>query len=186
MKCTHTSYDLSLYMDKELSENELELFNDHLNQCTQCKESIEIYSEIIDQYNQLEVKRELPPNYHNQLMIKIKKLSKHKKTKMIKKLPQFKYVATLVIMIVLTMILSYDMNTKDAIMTLDHSVENYEIDENIMHSTSDALRNSSHNTFINNKSDSIILVLLVLIVFFASLFIIRTLIKRRDSNEKNQ
>lgn len=68
---------MSLYIDNELSLQELECFEKHLANCHNCKKDLKDLKQIVILVNNLE-ELELPENYHQQL---VSKLNSEKNTK---------------------------------------------------------------------------------------------------------
>jgi hypothetical protein len=77
------------FIDNDLKDKELEDFLKHINECQQCKEELEIYYSLLNGCKQLESNLDVPENFHQTLMEKIrtseKSINKHNKIVVIKR-----------------------------------------------------------------------------------------------------
>lgn len=72
---------MSLYIDNKLSKKEKSDFEKHIQNCTECSEELEIMKKMLDDVSSLDCDKELPSNYHQNLMSKIEELPKKEQRK---------------------------------------------------------------------------------------------------------
>ena len=75
--CEDMAVIMSLYIDNELNDEELEHFENHLKQCPACKEEMKQLKEMLFQVRNLE-EIELPKGFHEEVMKKIQDTNKIK------------------------------------------------------------------------------------------------------------
>lgn len=71
MNCNEAMDILSLYIDDQLSSQEKELFEQHIASCDKCKEELVYMQNIIKNVSNLDEEKELPKDFHENLLIKI-------------------------------------------------------------------------------------------------------------------
>jgi len=72
MNCQKIQDQISLYLDQQLEEDQLEAFTGHIKTCTVCQGELNQLTRLKCALNNLE-EQDLPPNFHSQVMAKIKK-----------------------------------------------------------------------------------------------------------------
>ncbi len=70
MDCIRSQELMSLALDNELDQNEQVLFDQHLNQCPDCREEFALYQSMIQDLKQTP-EAELPDGFHDNLMQRI-------------------------------------------------------------------------------------------------------------------
>lgn len=170
MNCKKIKTLLSLYIDQQLSEKELKEVEEHLKICDLCNEELNIYKTLLSQCNNLNEDKELPNNFHRNLMNKINDIkTKHKRKGFTINYRVFTtaaaiFIAVMVITIVLPLISpnekdldsakeSDDISTsQDYADAKESSIKN-ETDELSIYEESEETEFTSSNT--NDDSDSI-------------------------------
>lgn len=157
MDCLTIQNKLSQYIDNNCTEEEIIVIEEHLKTCSDCNEEYRLLKSIVEDINDIEGK-ELPENYHNSLMKKIKKERRTYSKKSFFKNAKMIYpsVAAIFILILVFGVIGRDTindYTKqgDGILFEERSVE----DENI---TQDRLKNFSEDKILSDealKEDSI-------------------------------
>ncbi|MCT4688418.1 anti-sigma factor family protein [Vallitalea sp.] len=71
MDCSKVQEMMSLYIDNQLSKEERKLFEEHIVSCEQCKEELHFLQTMIDNVNDINEEKELPTDFHKNLMVKI-------------------------------------------------------------------------------------------------------------------
>jgi hypothetical protein len=72
MDCEQIKENISLYIDNELSQTQINEIQQHIKNCEACKYELEQMLDVVDGVKALP-QIELPPNFHNEMMISIKK-----------------------------------------------------------------------------------------------------------------
>lgn len=157
MDCLTIQNKLSQYIDNNCTEEEIIVIEEHLKTCSDCNEEYRLLKSIVEDINDIEEK-ELPENYHNSLMKKIKKERRTYSKKSLFKNAKMFYpsVAAIFILILVFGVIGRDTindYTKqgDGILFEERSVG----DEN---TTQDRLKNFSDDKILNDealKDDSI-------------------------------
>ena len=80
MGCDDYKELISLYFDKELDEKEEKELFEHLTNCPSCRKEFEELKVVMDMLGEIE-EEELPEDFHNEVMAKIKAEAKPKKKK---------------------------------------------------------------------------------------------------------
>lgn len=79
MNCKDIQELLSLYLDHELTEQEATEVKNHLKKCSDCRATLELYQLLKDKCDVLKEEREVPKQFHTDLMNKIETLEMPKK-----------------------------------------------------------------------------------------------------------
>lgn len=79
MNCDKALDMISLYIDGQLSAREKKLFEEHIASCSKCKEELEFMQNVINNVNNLDEEKELPKDFHKNLMVKIDSTNTAKK-----------------------------------------------------------------------------------------------------------
>ncbi|TCT17099.1 putative zinc finger protein [Natranaerovirga pectinivora] len=116
MKCLDFRLLISLYLDDLLSDQERLEFENHFNECMDCKEELELYCEVQKKCKESFVDIEVPNSFHLDLMCKIGDISSVKisDTKGKKKVfTKYMYTAASLIMMlfVVHLVNGFDVNT---------------------------------------------------------------------------
>lgn len=80
MKCDEISDKLSLYIDNELSSEEMQQVEDHLNSCENCQKNLDDYKKLISVLQSLP-EEEPPEGYCKRLHEKLLMEKSQKETK---------------------------------------------------------------------------------------------------------
>lgn len=72
--CEEVINNISLYIDNELNDKEVEEFEKHISQCDNCTKELEDIKEVVLRVNNLE-EIELPEGFHEELVLKLNKES---------------------------------------------------------------------------------------------------------------
>jgi uncharacterized integral membrane protein len=81
MDCTKSQNLMSLYIDNKLENDEKMIFENHISSCKSCKEELDLLNMIIGNVNELNEEKELPEDFHTNLMVKIDNINKAKNHK---------------------------------------------------------------------------------------------------------
>ena len=73
MKCQDAEKYIMKYMDGEISKQEAEQLNQHMQHCTACKRDFEFYDTMLDLFEQMPV-YEAPADFEIQVMMQIQAL----------------------------------------------------------------------------------------------------------------
>ncbi|MBQ4110808.1 MAG: zf-HC2 domain-containing protein [Clostridia bacterium] len=109
MKCENFDEYVNLYLDGLISEKQTEELNKHIKICEKCREEFTVIKnakKVIDS----EEEKELPANFHKELMTKIAEIKKSDKK--IVKFPVFK-VAAVAAAFAITVFACYNFTTED-------------------------------------------------------------------------
>ncbi|HIT86887.1 MAG TPA: zf-HC2 domain-containing protein [Candidatus Coprocola pullicola] len=83
MKCQDAEKYIMKYMDGEISKQEAEQLNQHMQHCTACKRDFEFYDTMLDLFEQMPV-YEAPADFEIQVMMQIQALEEGKQRRHIK------------------------------------------------------------------------------------------------------
>ena len=83
MKCQDAEKYIMKYMDGEISKQEAEQLNQHMQHCKACKREFEIYYTMLDLFEQMPV-YEAPADFEIQVMMQIQALEEGKQRRHIK------------------------------------------------------------------------------------------------------
>ncbi|GKX30016.1 hypothetical protein SH1V18_24960 [Vallitalea longa] len=117
MNCDKVLDIISLYIDEQLSTKEKKAFEEHIASCNKCKEELDFMQNIINDVNDLNEDKELPKDFHKNLMVKIDNTNAAKKKieNKITKLNKFKkyYTAVAAAFVVVVIFGLIRMNNTD-------------------------------------------------------------------------
>lgn len=140
MTCNEIQDKILRFIDNEIKEKELEEFLKHINDCQQCREELEIYYSLLNGCKQLETNLEVPEEFHQTLMEKIKTTEKsiHKKKKIIA-IKRYLTTAVAIFVCVVSLKVYTDINnkTKNDSFTKSESAED-STDLTVTYSLSDS------------------------------------------------
>ncbi len=72
MKCNDVRELISLYIDNRVSESEKQEIENHLKDCQECEQELKLLENVVHKSHQLNSEKELPKDFHAQLMARIK------------------------------------------------------------------------------------------------------------------
>lgn len=109
MDCKKVSTLMSSYIDNQLSPNEKQSFEEHIADCDSCREELDFMQNILKDVNDLNDEKELPSDFHENLMVKIDNVkSSQKHTTKITKLNEFrKYYTAIAAVFVAVLIFGF-------------------------------------------------------------------------------
>lgn len=120
MNCKKCNELMSLYIDHQLDNSKINLFEEHLNNCEFCLKEYNELKLIINSLNNVE--KELPENFHTELMEKINNIDYEQKNKF-KNIFRFKYFSPVAALVCIIFII-YSNNINDISPELKTKVEN--------------------------------------------------------------
>ncbi len=86
MECKKCQEMISLYVDDALTSEEKKQFDAHIAKCSVCQEELEFMQKLLMHVHDLDDEKELPSDFHGNLMDKIDRIQKTNKVTPMKKL----------------------------------------------------------------------------------------------------
>lgn len=86
MECKKCQEMISLYVDDALTSEEKKEFDAHIAECSVCQEELEFMQKLLMHVHDLDDEKELPSDFHGNLMDKIDRIQKTNKVTPMKKL----------------------------------------------------------------------------------------------------